>query len=228
MKRAALALLFASAADGLRRQKIDNRAHMEVAVNASLLQSIESRVQQAKTQLKHRERVRQHMLQQVDAGLADRLTTHMHSGRLAMWDPEDSDAVKDAYIVMYHDLCAKDDGVDNHVLAVEKELKTSGTPVHHYNAALHGFFGKFTLSQVEELLKDNCFKSIEQDYTVRLDPKVETQPAQPSTEDNWQDNAIWGLDQIDGTVDGRYRYVNDGTGVYIYIVDTGIPVFVLN
>merc|ERR1719195_1456583 len=62
---------------------------------------------------------------------------------------------------------------------------------------------------------------MEQDYTIKLDPKVETQP---SGSDTFQPDAIWGLDQIDGTVDGQYRYVNNGTGVYIYIVDTGIQI----
>lgn len=32
----------------------------------------------------------------------------------------------------------------------------------------------------------------------------------------------WGLDRIDGTSDGAYTYISNGSGVRIYIVDTGV------
>merc|ERR1719221_1486623 len=169
----------------------------------------------------HRKRVLQHFAGRVEAGLADRLAGHMMNGRLSMWDPEDSNAKPDAYIVMYHDSCAKHGGVDVHVRNVEAELTLSGTGFYHYGAALHGFYGKFKPEQLDRLLADDCVKSIEQDYTIKLDPKVETQPSRST---DVQPGAIWGLDQIDGTVDGQYQYVNNGTGVYIYIVDTGIQI----
>lgn len=37
-----------------------------------------------------------------------------------------------------------------------------------------------------------------------------------------QSGVTWGLDRIDGTVDGSYSYVSSGSGVRIYIVDTGV------
>lgn len=37
-----------------------------------------------------------------------------------------------------------------------------------------------------------------------------------------QVNAPWGLDRIDGTKDDTYTYVSSGSGVRIYIVDTGV------
>ena len=37
-----------------------------------------------------------------------------------------------------------------------------------------------------------------------------------------QNGVTWGLDRVDGTVDGTYRYISDGSGVRIYIVDTGV------
>jgi len=37
-----------------------------------------------------------------------------------------------------------------------------------------------------------------------------------------QGGATWGLDLIDGNVDGSYTYTGDGSGVRIYIVDTGV------
>lgn len=37
-----------------------------------------------------------------------------------------------------------------------------------------------------------------------------------------QVGASWGLDRIDGTVDGTYTYSESGAGVRVYIVDTGV------
>lgn len=37
-----------------------------------------------------------------------------------------------------------------------------------------------------------------------------------------QEGATWGLDTIDGTTDGSYTYISEGSGVRIYIVDTGV------
>lgn len=32
----------------------------------------------------------------------------------------------------------------------------------------------------------------------------------------------WGLDRIDGAMDGQYNYVSDGAGVCVYVVDSGV------
>ena len=74
--RVLLAILLATSAGALRRQKAHHSARELYGVNHSSLQSIESRVQQAQTHLKHRERVRQHIAQQVDVGMAARLELH--------------------------------------------------------------------------------------------------------------------------------------------------------
>lgn len=37
-----------------------------------------------------------------------------------------------------------------------------------------------------------------------------------------QSGVTWGLDRIDGTKDGSYTYLSSGSGVRIYIVDTGV------
>lgn len=37
-----------------------------------------------------------------------------------------------------------------------------------------------------------------------------------------QSGVTWGLDRVDGSRDGTYNYVGNGSGVRIYIVDTGI------
>lgn len=37
-----------------------------------------------------------------------------------------------------------------------------------------------------------------------------------------QTGTTWGLDRVDGSVDGSYTYLSDGAGVRIYVVDTGV------
>ena len=37
-----------------------------------------------------------------------------------------------------------------------------------------------------------------------------------------QPGVTWGLDTIDGSIDGSYNYISDGSGVRVYIVDTGV------
>jgi subtilisin family serine protease len=37
-----------------------------------------------------------------------------------------------------------------------------------------------------------------------------------------QGGVTWGLDRTDGTMDGQYTYISGGSGVKIYIVDTGV------
>lgn len=39
---------------------------------------------------------------------------------------------------------------------------------------------------------------------------------------NTQVGVTWGLDRTDGTMDGKYTYVSSGSGVKIYVVDTGV------
>ncbi len=38
----------------------------------------------------------------------------------------------------------------------------------------------------------------------------------------YQNPAEWGLDRIDGSLDGKYEYIGTGSSVRIYVVDTGI------
>ena len=61
---------------------------------------------------------------------------------------------------------------------------------------------------IDDLKDELPIQYIEPNYIVKL------QDVQPTKN--------WGLDRIDGVLDGSYSFANKGEGVHIYIVDTGI------
>ena len=88
----------------------------------------------------------------------------------------------------------------------------AGRLTFKYHAALKGFAGEFSDSAIAALGRDPAVLSIEPDQIVHA---VGTQPNPPS----------WGLDRIDQRalpLDQSYTYNAIGTGVTVYIIDTGI------
>lgn len=73
-----------------------------------------------------------------------------------------------------------------------------------------------TTAEARELLKDPCIESVEEDLTIHFDIQVRhgsksSQLAPP-----------WGLDVIDGAVDGKYEATLTGRGVDVYVLDSGV------
>jgi subtilisin family serine protease len=81
-----------------------------------------------------------------------------------------------------------------------------------YKHALKGFSAELTPDALEYLKQDPLVDYVEPDFIVHLDA---TQSPAPS----------WGLDRIDQInlpLNGSYVYPNNGTGVHVYVIDSGI------
>jgi subtilisin family serine protease len=114
--------------------------------------------------------------------------------------------IRDRYIVVFHERTEDAPGLAARLVAAH------GGKIHYsYRAALRGFAATLAPAAVEALRRNPNVAYVQQDGI-----------ASASTT---QYNAPWGLDRIDQSsppLDGNYNYTSTGTGVRIYVLDTGI------
>ena len=114
-------------------------------------------------------------------------------------------AIEGSYIVVLKD------GVSTQARA-NHAAKYNAKVTHTYSAALNGYAAKMTEAQAKRAAADPAVAYVEQDREVHA---LGTQAPTPS----------WGLDRIDQRnlpLDNSYTYPNEGEGVTVYIIDTGI------
>jgi subtilisin family serine protease len=98
------------------------------------------------------------------------------------------------------------------VVSMAAHAKYAGRVHEVYNTALHGMAVDLTDAEVTALRADSTVAFIEQDQALTL-AGVQTT------------NVPWNLDRLDQRTmapNGSYAYATDGSGVTVYMIDTGI------
>jgi len=119
---------------------------------------------------------------------------------------KESRGVKANYIVR-----TKSTHLDTSTQAIFSSMEKSKRKIKKFNKVFNGFAGQLTAEEVRKLRASPSIESIEMDGIVSIDQV--------------QYNAPWGLDRIDQAAlpyNFSYSYKADGTGVTVYVLDTGI------
>ncbi|WP_205717876.1 S8 family peptidase [Actinomadura soli] len=124
-------------------------------------------------------------------------------------------AIEGHYIVALDGATSLAAGAEAGVSEQAEELaaRYSGSVETVYSAALRGFAVKMSAAQAGRLAAGPRVRYVQQSLMVRA-AGAGTQPNPPS----------WGLDRVDGKSDGSYTYPATGSGVTVYVVDSGIRV----
>ena len=124
----------------------------------------------------------------------------------SMASAQAADAIPGEYIVVFNNDVADVSGVATRLLN-----RHGGASLFTYHRALKGFAGKIPDAAVAALKLDPNVAYVEQNQVVSLTTV--------------QSAATWGLDRVDQRdlpLSTTYEYNANGTGVKVYIVDTGI------
>ena len=116
--------------------------------------------------------------------------------------------IANQYIVVLNDDVGD---VDGEAHRLSRDFAGDRNGGYTYKHALKGFSVRMSEERAAKLADDPRVKYVEEDGVVSIDAT--------------QTNAPWGLDRIDQRqrpIDGRYDYFATGTGVKVYIIDTGI------
>lgn len=126
---------------------------------------------------------------------------------------KNSHKIENSYIVVLDDDTVGERGLFSIAPYIASELATThgGKLKHVYQHALNGFAVEMTEAQAEALSQDFRVKFVEEDGVV--------------TADATQSNPPWGLDRIDQRnrpLNAIYTFNWTGSGVRVYVIDTGI------
>jgi subtilisin family serine protease len=121
--------------------------------------------------------------------------------------------IQNSYIVVLDDSVVGEKGLYSIApyIADDMALTYHGKLKHVYQHAINGFAAEMSEEDAERLSEDYRVKFVEEDAVM--------------TADTTQNNPPWGLDRIDQRnrpLSATYTYNFTGSGVRVYIIDTGI------
>ena len=123
---------------------------------------------------------------------------------------ESQDAIPGQYIVVMADDESPEAGAKREKVK-DKALKNNAKVKYTYDGVLSGFAAELDDAALAEVRNDPDVAYVEQDQTYSLSAT--------------QTGATWGIDRIDQRnrpLSGTYTYTTTASGVYVYIIDTGI------
>lgn len=128
-------------------------------------------------------------------------------------NPRMGQAIPGRYIVTL-----KSDVANVAATAADMVSSLGGTLHHTYNTALKGFSATLPDTAVAALRSNPAVAAVEADQVVAASPAEVPSP-------RTQPNATWGIDRIDQRslpLSASYNYQYLGTGVTVFIIDTGM------